>query len=89
MDCWPIDYIDMLLENVIVVACHTFVRRNFSPFCDKIFEKNESNPDSEPNTKSSFIIGVFQVIAMIPGVSRSAATIIGGLNPKTYPEGGC
>jgi len=29
--------------------------------------------------KSAFIIGLFQSIAMIPGVSRSAATIVGGL----------
>lgn len=29
--------------------------------------------------KNAFVIGLFQVIAMIPGVSRSAATIIGGL----------
>ena len=76
------DYIDMLLENVIVVACTLLLGGIFLLFVDKIFEKNETNPDSEPNIKSSFIIGVFQVIAMIPGVSRSAATIIGGLTQK-------
>ena len=77
-----IDYIDMLLGNVIVVACTLLLGGIFLLFVDKIFEKNESNPDIEPNTKSAFIIGVFQVIAMIPGVSRSAATIIGGLTQK-------
>lgn len=77
-----IDYIDMLLGNVIVVACTLLLGGIFLLFVDKIFEKNESNPESEPNIKSSFIIGVFQVIAMIPGVSRSAATIIGGLTQK-------
>ena len=76
------DYIDMLLENVIVVATTLLLGGIFLLFVDKIFEKNELNPDSEPNLKSSFIIGVFQVIAMIPGVSRSAATIIGGLTQK-------
>ncbi len=76
------DYIDMLLENVIVVAVTLLLGGIFLLFVDRIFEKNESNPDSEPNIKSSFIIGVFQVIAMIPGVSRSAATIIGGLTQK-------
>jgi undecaprenyl-diphosphatase len=76
------DYIDMLLENVVVVACTLLLGGIFLLFVDKIFEKNELNPDSEPNVKSAFIIGVFQVIAMIPGVSRSAATIIGGLTQK-------
>ena len=32
--------------------------------------------------KQAFIIGCYQVIAMIPGVSRSAATIIGGMTQK-------
>jgi len=76
------DYIDMLLENVIVVAVTLLIGGIFLLFVDKIFEQNEKNPDSEPSLKSAFIIGVFQVIAMIPGVSRSAATIIGGLTQK-------
>ena len=76
------DYIDMLLENVIVVAVTLLLGGIFLLFVDKIFEQNEKNPDSDPNLKSAFIIGVFQVIAMIPGVSRSAATIIGGLTQK-------
>ncbi len=76
------DYIDMLLENVIVVACTLLLGGIFLLFVDKIFEKNESKGETETNLKSAFIIGVFQVIAMIPGVSRSAATIIGGLTQK-------
>jgi undecaprenyl-diphosphatase len=76
------DYIDMLLENVIVVAVTLLLGGIFLLFVDKIFEQNEKNPDSEPTLKSAFIIGIFQVIAMIPGVSRSAATIIGGLTQK-------
>lgn len=76
------DYIDMLLENVIVVAVMLLLGGIFLLFVDKIFEQNEKNPDKEPNLKSAFIIGFFQVIAMIPGVSRSAATIVGGLTQK-------
>jgi undecaprenyl-diphosphatase len=76
------DYIDMLLENVIVVAVSLLLGGIFLIFVDKIFEKNEKNGTNEPTRKNAFIIGVFQVIAMIPGVSRSAATIIGGLTQK-------
>lgn len=76
------DYIDMLLENVIVVAVTLLLGGIFLLFVDKIFEQNEKNPDNEPNLKSAFIIGCYQVIAMVPGVSRSAATIIGGLTQK-------
>src|SRR5207237_7129492 len=42
----------------------------------------ETGLDSVKSDASAFKIGLFQVIAMIPGVSRSAATIIGGLTQK-------
>lgn len=76
------DYIDMLLENVIVVAFTLLLGGIFLLFVDKIFEKNETSGKTEINIKNAFIIGIFQVIAMIPGVSRSASTIIGGLTQK-------
>ena len=47
---------------------------------DKWFHRAEENGMTElKSDKSAVIIGLFQVISMIPGVSRSAATIIGGL----------
>ena len=49
-------------------------------FVDKWF--NNKDEKIEPTYKNSFIIGLFQVIAMIPGVSRSAATIVGGMTQK-------
>lgn len=77
------DYVDMLLENVVVVAISLVVGGVFLLFVDKIFKGNESLPD---NTKvkplRALVIGFFQCIAMIPGVSRSAATIVGGLSQK-------
>jgi undecaprenyl-diphosphatase len=76
------DYIDMLLENVIVVACTLLLGGILLLFVDKIFEKNETNGKIDTNLKSAFVIGIFQIISMIPGVSRSAATIIGGLSQK-------
>ena len=72
------DYIDAMLENVIVVATSLMVGGAVLLFIDDWFKHTEEDP-SELTYGKSFIIGCFQVIAMIPGVSRSAATIIGGL----------
>lgn len=75
------DYIDMLLENVIVVAVSLLLGGVFLLFVDKWFNHAEAD-DTETTYKSAFIVGLFQCIAMIPGVSRSAASIIGGMTQK-------
>lgn len=75
------DFIDQLLENVTVVAISLIAGGIVLLFVDDWFKKNETE-SQEVNYKKSFAIGVFQIIAMIPGVSRSAATIIGGLSQK-------
>jgi len=72
------DYIDALLENVVVVGFTLFLGGIVFLFLDKLFN-DEGKTDTAPSYPSAFKIGLFQVIAMIPGVSRSAATIIGGL----------
>ncbi len=72
------DYIDQLLERVDIVAYMLIVGGLFFLFIDKVFEQNEAS-DKAINHFTAIRIGFFQVIAMIPGVSRSAATIIGGL----------
>ncbi|MBI3483481.1 MAG: undecaprenyl-diphosphate phosphatase [Bacteroidetes bacterium] len=75
------DYIDQLLERVEVVAVMLIIGGIVFLYLDKIFNyKNEEA--SEPSNVSALKIGLFQCIAMIPGVSRSAATIIGGLTQK-------
>lgn len=73
------DYIDMLLENVIVVAVMLVLGGIVLLFVDKWFKSDGREDVDYPK---AFKIGLFQVIAMIPGVSRSAATIIGGLSQK-------
>lgn len=75
------DYIDSLLENVVVVGITLFLGGVLFLFLDKLFN-NDNKTDAPPSYPSAFKIGLFQVIAMIPGVSRSAATIIGGLTQK-------
>lgn len=76
--------IDALLENVTVVAVTLLLGGIVLLLVDKWFAKNElHSPDDDTiSYKSAFIIGVFQSLAMVPGVSRSAATIIGGLTQK-------
>ncbi len=72
------DLIDSLLESVLTVGITLFLGGIVLLFIDRIFKKNDDKEIiiSYPN---AFIIGCFQVLAMIPGVSRSAATIIGGM----------
>ena len=75
------DTIDALLERVDVVGYTLLAGGIFFLFIDRIF-KTEHLKDQEVTYPKAFKIGFFQVIAMVPGVSRSAATIIGGLSQK-------
>lgn len=74
------DKIDAMLENVAVVAVMLVIGGIFMLFCDKIFSKGKEN--TVLTEKKAFNIGLFQCIAMIPGVSRSMATIVGGMSQK-------
>lgn len=76
------DYINMLLERVDVVGYMLVLGGIFFLFVDKIFAENEVSPSEGVNYPTALKIGFFQAIAMIPGVSRSAATIIGGLTGR-------
>lgn len=70
------DYIDALLENVTVVAISLLVGGIFLLFVDKIFNATQGKAMSY---RTAFVTGLFQCLAMVPGVSRSAATIVGGM----------
>ncbi len=74
------DFIDNLLESVLVVAIMLVLGGVFMLFVDKWF--NNPNEDQRMDWKRSLKIGFFQCIAMIPGVSRSMATIVGGMTTK-------
>ncbi len=82
------DLIDKMLGSVLIVAIMLVVGGVVLIFVDKWFTK--ATPDQDIKYMSAFKIGLFQCIAMIPGVSRSAATIIGGmtqgLSRKTSAE---
>lgn len=85
-------HIDALLENIVVVAVALIVGGFVFLFLDDYFKKRSQRDTSADDISlpRALRIGLFQVISMIPGVSRSAATIIGGLtqglSPKTAAE---
>lgn len=87
------DYIDGWLENPIGVSIALILGGIILLYVDQFFIRNENRDttiEKDINYKTAFMIGLFQVIALFPGVSRSAATIIGGLsqnlNRKTAAE---
>ncbi|MES2701335.1 MAG: undecaprenyl-diphosphate phosphatase [Bacteroidota bacterium] len=74
--------IDALLESPTTVAIALLAGGILLLFIDKLFSRNAIDNEQELSYKKSFMIGMWQVIAMIPGTSRSAATIIGGMQQK-------
>lgn len=76
------DYIDAALENVFGVAVALFAGGIIFLFVDKWFAYDKIRSDEEINLITAFKIGCFQCLALFPGVSRSASTIIGGMSQK-------
>lgn len=74
--------VESLLENVTVVAIALLLGGIVLLFVDKLFPHGEVDQPAPLTWKNALVIGCFQVIAMVPGVSRSAATIIGGMTQK-------
>lgn len=75
-------YIDEMLGSVTVVAVSLVAGGIILLFIDKIFKENEKIEEKEISYSTALKIGFFQIISMIPGVSRSGATIIGGMTQK-------
>jgi undecaprenyl-diphosphatase len=71
------DAIDGLLENVGVVAVMLIAGGIFMLFADGLFGKGD--PEGEVTSWKAVRIGLFQCLALVPGVSRSMATIVGGM----------
>lgn len=76
------DFIDQMLERIEVVAIMLILGGIVFLFIDKIFRETEEQGETNVTFANAFKIGLFQTIAMLPGVSRSASTIIGGLTQK-------
>jgi undecaprenyl-diphosphatase len=71
--------IDALLESPLTVAITLLVGGVALLFIEKIFKAGKIDHEKDLKYPTAFMIGLWQVIAMIPGTSRSAATIIGGM----------
>lgn len=72
------DFIESNLGNVTLVAVMLIIGGVFMLFCDRIF--NKGSEDTKLTYKRAFTVGLIQCISMIPGVSRSMATIVGGMS---------
>ena len=69
--------LDWLLDSVTVVAITLVLGGVFMLFCDMLF--NATDKTNEVNWKRAFKIGCFQCLSVIPGMSRSMSTIVGGM----------
>ena len=69
--------LDWLLDSVWVVAIMLVVGGIFMLYCDKLFNKGKE--ENQVTEKRAFSIGLFQCLSVIPGTSRSMATIVGGM----------
>jgi len=74
--------IDALLESSTTVAVTMLAGGILLIFVDKFFTRPRIQSEKQVSYTKSFAIGVWQCLAMIPGVSRSAASIIGGMQQK-------
>lgn len=76
------DRIDDLLESPMAVALSLVIGGVILLFVDKWFNKPRIHEMDEMTYWDALKIGFFQCIAMIPGVSRSGATIVGGMSQQ-------
>ena len=76
-------HIDNALGNLIFIACVMIFGGVVLLFIDRLFKNPVIDDEKDINYRKAFIIGCFQVLSIVfPGLSRSAATIIGGMNQK-------
>lgn len=84
------DYIELLLANAVVVAWALIVGGFAILLVEKMARPRECDGVQGLSLKQSVAVGLAQCLAMIPGVSRSGATILGamsfGVDRKTAAE---
>jgi undecaprenyl-diphosphatase len=76
------DQIDAMLESPLTVAITMLLGGIIFLFIDKMFHRHDIDTEESITNKKAFTIGLWQCLAMIPGVSRSASSIIGGMQQR-------
>ena len=76
------DFIDSLLESPLAVGISLFLGGIIFLYVDKWFKEEKIKSTEGMNYGHALKVGLFQCLALIPGVSRSGASIIGGLSQK-------
>lgn len=76
------DSIDLMLESPMVVAVSLVIGGVILLFVDKWFNRPTTDDSDDISYITALKIGFFQCLAMIPGTSRSGATIVGGMAQK-------
>jgi undecaprenyl-diphosphatase len=76
------DKIDELLESPVTVAISLVMGGFILLFVDKWFSEPTIHNEEEISYLTALKIGLFQCLAMIPGTSRSGASIVGGMTQK-------
>lgn len=73
------DLSDKYLFNTVTVAIALFLGGIWMIYAENKFRsRNSTKKGLNVTTRQAWIIGIFQCLAIIPGMSRSASTIIGG-----------
>ena len=74
--------IDAMLESPLTVAISMLVGGVILLFIDNMFTRHDFDREELITNRRAFTIGLWQCLAMIPGVSRSASSIIGGMQQR-------
>lgn len=74
--------IDALLESPLTVAITMLLGGFVLLFIDRFFKQPTVEKEENISLSNAFTIGIWQCLAMIPGTSRSATSIIGGMQQK-------
>lgn len=76
------DKIDEMMGSTLVVVFAILIGGIVLIFIDRFFKHPTISSEKQVTYGKSFTIGIWQCLAMIPGMSRSAASIIGGMQQK-------